>query len=79
MARDRQCASWLSNLDSGSPLNHCITLVLEAGVKVGWGLFHRSRKMVFQLWQVLVSLCSWQELGLCTCPNLIDPFHIASS
>ena len=30
--------------------------------------------MVFPLWQGLVSLCSWLELGLCTCPNYDGSF-----
>ena len=35
--------------------------------------------MVFLVWQGLVSLCSWLELGLYTCPNLMGPFHTVSS
>ena len=56
-----------------------IAWAVEAGVEASWGLSHRPREMVFQLLQDLVSLCSWLELGLCTCPNLMDPFHIVSS
>ena len=52
-----------------------IASVLEVGLMVGWGLFHMLEKMGFQLWQDLVLLCSLQELDLCICPNLMDPFH----
>ena len=77
IARTRQCASKLSNPDSRSPRNHCIGSRSWCRGKLG--LFHIPKGIVFLLWQGLVSLCSWLELDLCTCPNLMDPFHIISS
>ena len=70
-----RCASKLSNPDSGSPRNCC----MGSWVGVSWGLFCRPWKMVFQLWQGLVSLCSWLELDLYTSPSLMNPSDITYS
>ena len=53
--------------------------VLVAGVEVSWSPCHKQEKMVFLLWQGWVSLCSWLELDLYTCPSLLGPFHTVSS
>ena len=77
MANARWCASKLSNPDSGSL--RIIAWVPKVGVRVSWVSSVDQEKMVFQLWQGLVSPCSWLQPGLCTCTNLMDPTHIVSS
>ena len=76
IANANLCVSRVSIPESGSPRKHCMGS--NSWCRRGWGLFHIPRRMVFLQLPNLELSCSWQVLGLNTCPSSWDLFHKVS-